>query len=74
MKGYTVCGVETDSAEEAEVLEKLEKVEMPKDLLVDHELNPGYKRLSLRYIDRFDNLTYKFDSDVSAPGVPLINA
>ena len=74
LNGYTVCGVRADSAEEAEVLEKLEKVGLPTVLLVDHELNPGYKRLSLRYIDRFDNLTYRHDCDASMPGIPLNNA
>lgn len=73
LKGYTVCGVGADSAEEAEVLEKLEEAGLPTDLLVDHELNPGYKRLSLRYIDRFDNLLYRHDCDASKPGIPLNN-
>ena len=74
LKGYTVCGVGVDSAEEAEVLEKLEEAGLPTDLLVDHELNPGYRRLSLRYIDRFDNLLYRHDCDASIPGIPLSNA
>lgn len=73
LKGYTVCGVGVDSAEEAEVLKKLEEAGLPTDLLVDHELNPGYKRLSLRYIDRFDNLSYRYDSDAFKPGIPLNN-
>ena len=74
LKGYTVCGVEANSAEEAEALEKLEEVELPTDLLVVHELNPGYKRLPLRCLNRFDNLSYRFDSDVSTLGIPLNNA
>lgn len=73
LNGYTVCGVETGSAKEAKVLEKLEEVELPTDLLVAHELNPGYKRLPLRYIDRFDNLSYRCDSDASKPVIPLNN-
>lgn len=73
LKGYTICGVRADSTEEAEVLEKLEEAELPADLLVDHELNPGYKRLPLRYIDRFDNLTYRHDCYASMPGIPLNN-
>ena len=74
LQGYTICGVKADSTEEAEVLEKLEEVGLPTDLLVNHELNPGYKRLSLRYIDRFDNLSHWYDRDAFIPGTSLNNA
>lgn len=71
LEGYTVCGVKTGSDEEAEALDKLSGAGLCTELLVDHELNPGYKRLPLRYIDTFENLTLYSPSDPSAPSENL---
>lgn len=71
LDGYTVCGVKAGSDEEAEALDKLSEAGLSAELLVEHELNPGYKRLALRYIDNFENLTLMSPSDLSEPSVNL---
>ena len=54
--GYTVCGVKDGSSQEREALAILSGVGLPTDFLVEHELNPGYKRLNLRFIDDFSDI------------------
>lgn len=71
LDGYTVCGVKTGSDEEAEALDMLSEAGLSAELLVEHELNPGYKRLSLRHIDNFENLILNSPSDPSEPSVGL---
>lgn len=71
LDGYTVCGIKAGSDKEAEALDKLSEAGLSAELLVEHELNPGYKRLSHRYIDNFENLTLTSPSDPSKPSVGL---
>lgn len=71
LEGYTVCGVKAGSDEETDALDKLSGAGLSAELLVEHELNPGYKRLSLRYIDNFENLTLYSPSDLSVPSEGL---
>lgn len=71
LEGYTVCGVKAGSGEEADALDKLSGAGLSAELLVEHELNPGYKRLPLRYIDNFENLTLYSPSDPSVPSEGL---
>ena len=65
LDGYTVCGVKVGSDEEAEALDKLSEVGLPANVLVEHELNPGYKRLPLRHINNFEELSLYSPSDPS---------
>lgn len=39
---------------------------LPANVLVEHELNPGYKRLPLRHINNFEELSLYSPSDPSA--------
>ena len=55
----------------AEARDRLAQVGLPANLLVEHELNPGYKRLPLRYLEKFDNLSLYSPSDPSAPHAEL---
>ena len=71
LDGYTVCGVKADSNDEAEARDRLAQVGLPANLLVVHELNPGYRRLSLRHTDSFDNLSLYSPSDPSVPHAGL---
>ena len=71
LEGYTVCGVKAGSGEEADALDKLSGAGLSAELLVEHELNPGYKRLPLRDIDNFENLTLYSPSDPSVPSEGL---
>ena len=57
LSGYTTCGVKVGSDQEREALRILEDAGIPYDIFVEHELNPGYKRLSLRRIDEFDQVS-----------------
>ena len=45
MSGYCVAGIKKDSENYAKALQLLEEVALPKDLLVDNELNAEYVRL-----------------------------
>ncbi len=56
LSGYTVCGVKEGSDQEQEVLAILAEVGLSNDYLVEHELNPGYKRMNLRLIDDFSDV------------------
>lgn len=71
LDGYTVCGVKAGSDEEAEAMDKLSEVGLPANLLVEHELNPGYKRLPLRHINNFEGLSLYSSSDPSASQTEL---
>lgn len=67
LKGYTVCGVEAGSDDEAEARDRLVQAGLPADLLVEHALNPGFRRLPLRDTDNFENLYLYSPSNPSAP-------
>ena len=69
LDGYTVCGVKAGSNDETEARDRLAQVGLPANLLVEHELNPGYKRLPFRHTDNFDNLSLYSPSDPSVPHV-----
>ena len=56
LSGYTACGVKEGSNQEQEALAILVEVGLPNDIFVEHELNPGYKRLNLRFIDDFGDV------------------
>lgn len=56
LSGYTACGVKEGSNQEQEALTILAEVGLPNDIFVEHELNPGYKRLKLRFIDDFSDI------------------
>lgn len=56
LSGYTVCGVKEGSNQEQEVLAILAEVGLPTNFLVEHELNPGYKRLNLKPNDDFSDI------------------
>lgn len=71
LDGYTVCGVKAGSDKETEALDKLSEAGLSAELLVEHELNPGYKRLSLRYIENFENITLNLPSDPSGSNAGL---
>lgn len=71
LDGYTVCGVKAGSDKETEALDKLSEVGLPANLLVEHELNPGYKRLPLRHINNFEGLSLYSSSDPSASQTEL---
>ena len=51
LSGYTACGVKEGSNQEQEALAILAEAGLPNDIFVEHELNPGYKRVNLRFID-----------------------
>lgn len=71
LNGYTICGVKTGSDDEAEARDKLAEVGLPTELLVEHELNPGYKRLPLRYINNLEDFSLYSPSDSSTNHMDL---
>ena len=56
LSGYTACGVKEGSNQEQEALAILAEVGLPAGLFVEHELNPGYKRLNLTFTDDFGDI------------------
>lgn len=56
LSGYTACGVKEGSNQEQEALAILAEAGLPNDIFVEHELNPGYKRLNLTFIDDFGDI------------------
>ena len=71
LKGYTVCGFETGSDEEKKARGMLEEAGIPAGLLVEHELNPGYKRLFVRRVDDLGNISIVPLGDLSSEARPL---
>lgn len=71
LTGYTVCGIEAGSNEEAQARRLLEEAALPADLLVEHELNPGYCRLALRSVDDFSKLSLVSKADMAVSAQPL---
>lgn len=56
LSGYTICGVPIGSEEEHLALQLLNEAGVPNDLLINHELNPGYRRPVLRNLDEANQL------------------
>lgn len=54
--GYICAGIQKDSKNYARALEILKEIELPTDILVSHELNDGYVRLSVRNKDLLANV------------------
>ena len=56
LDGYTTRGIEPGSEDEEAAVRLLGGSSLPLGLLVDHELNPGYKRLNVRSLDLSQDL------------------
>ena len=56
LSGYTVRGIRLNTDEEKSARELIQDARIPSDILVDHELNPGYLRLAIRDISEYSRL------------------
>ena len=71
LKGYTICGFEADSDEEKQARRMLEDAGLPGSLLVEHELNPGYRRLFVRQVDDLSKASITTSTDSGGKVRPL---
>ena len=56
LSGYTSKGIEVGSEDEASAIQYLLAAKLPVNILVAHELNPGYQRLNVRDIKDFSQI------------------
>ena len=56
--GYTCVGIQKESDAYQNAVEVLKTVNLPVNLLIDHELNEGYVRLDVRNKNEIKNITF----------------
>ena len=56
MSGYFDCGIKKDTQNYEKALEIINKYNIPKDILCDHELNDGYVRLKVVKENNINNI------------------
>lgn len=54
--GYFVCGIEKDSQDYQQVIEKLREANLPTKILCNHELNDGFARLNVTSKQHIDDI------------------
>lgn len=68
LTGYVSKGIEKNSIEYNEVINKLKYSKLPLNLLVDHELNPNYVRLDIANESSIETIqTIEFQFSINGP-------
>lgn len=71
LSGYTVRGIKLNTDVEKSARELIQNARIPSDILVDHELNPGYLRLPIRRITEYSHLSITVIQDKIAENRPF---
>lgn len=70
LNGYTVRGIKAGTEDDQNAANMLREANLPSDVLIDHELNPGYKRVAvanLAWIEQMTILSVKNGKTVIMP-------
>lgn len=71
LSGYTVRGIKLNTDEEKSARELIQNAMIPSDILVDHELNPGYLRVPIRDISEYSHLSITIIQDKTTENRPF---
>ncbi len=72
LSGYVDVGIDKTSENYQEAIEIVKEADLPKDILCDHELRPGYVRLRILSIDRVDLLSVTRQQKINIGGQEII--